>query len=526
MKPADLRPDTFNEAHAPAHALGDRGALAQLACTGMLQPVYYASTDAQQSWLVSYGMRVEPAFLAKTALYARRHGFLKETPALLCALLAKRDGALLKQIFHQVIDTGPMLRKFVGHLRSGAIGRRSLGRRPRELVHEWFARRTDAEILRASVGNSPSLADVLRLAHVKPHTPQRAALFGYLLGREVDDEALPELVRQLRHFQRTGEGEVPDVPFQLLTATPLGAEVWSSIARRAGWTMTRMNLNTFARHGVFADRKVVRVIASRLAHARLVRQARAMPFQLLTARKSLDPAVPVPIRRALDRALERSLAHVPALPGQVHICVDISGSMQAPLSQRGRTTCLDVAAMFAAALLRKNPEATLLLFDTQAKPLELNVRQQVGLLAEQIGAVLGGGTDCSAPLRWLNQAQQGGDLVVLISDQESWVDMNAPTSWASQTPLVRQWQRFRERSPRARLVCLDLQPYRSVQAPPSWDILHVGGFSDEVFAVIGRFLQGRLGPEAWLEQIEAIDLGSPLHVHPRPPGTVPSGMRS
>jgi 60 kDa SS-A/Ro ribonucleoprotein len=521
-----VRPDTFNEAHAPAYALGDTAALAQLACTGMLQPVFYASADAQRDWLLSYGARVEPTFLARTALYARRHGFLKETPALLCALLAKQDGRLLDQIFHQVIDTGPMLRKFVGHLRSGATGRRSLGSLPRQLVHEWFARRTDDEILRASVGNSPSLGDVLRLAHVKPHTPERRALFGYLLGRKVEERALPELVRQLRHFQRTGEGAVPDVPFQLLTSTPLGPEVWSAIALRAGWTMTRMNLNTFARHGVFADLEAVEIIAQRLADPERVHKARALPFQLLTARGNLDMSVPGPIRRALARALELSLVHVPQLPGRVYVCVDISGSMQWTMSQQGRTRCLDVAAMFAAALLRKNPQASLFLFDTEAKLMELDVRQPVGRLARQIASIPGGGTDCSAPLRWLNEAQRGGDLVVIVSDQESWVDMGSRATLGRQTALSREWQRFREHNPQARLVCLDLQPYRSVQAPPSWDILHVGGFSDEVFRVLGRFLEGRLGPEAWIEQIEAVPLEPSSRASSSPAeNSLLSGMR-
>jgi 60 kDa SS-A/Ro ribonucleoprotein len=41
------------------------------------------------------------------------------------------------------------------------------------------------------------------------------------------------------------------VPFQMLTALELRAEDWAKIALRGGWQMLRMNLNTFARHGVF-----------------------------------------------------------------------------------------------------------------------------------------------------------------------------------------------------------------------------------------------------------------------------------
>jgi hypothetical protein len=39
-----------------------------------------------------------------------------------------------------------------------------------------------------------------------------------------------------------------------------------------------------------------------------------------------------------------------------------------------------------------------------------------------------------------------------------------------------------------KLVCIDLQPYATVQAPDREDILNVGGFSDAVFEVVAGFL--------------------------------------
>ena len=46
---------------------------------------------------------------------------------------------------------------------------------------------------------------------------------------------------------------MPDVPFQMLTSLELKTEHWKQIASNAPWQMTRMNLNTFARHGVFDE---------------------------------------------------------------------------------------------------------------------------------------------------------------------------------------------------------------------------------------------------------------------------------
>src|SRR5690606_29623344 len=86
--------------------------------------------------------------------------------------------------------------------------------------------------------------------------------------------------------------ELPDVPFQLLTSLPLDSKAWRQIARNAKWQMTRMNLATFARHGVFEDRTLVRQLAARLRNADEVRKARAFPYQLMVAHAHAGKGLP------------------------------------------------------------------------------------------------------------------------------------------------------------------------------------------------------------------------------------------
>ena len=105
--------------------------------------------------------------------------------------------------------------------------------------------------MRAAVGQSPSLADVIKMVHPKPQDASRAALYAYLIGKPYDVAALPQIVRDFEQFKRDPKAAVPDVPFQMLTALPLTKKHWAAIGRKAGWHMLRMNLNTFARHGVF-----------------------------------------------------------------------------------------------------------------------------------------------------------------------------------------------------------------------------------------------------------------------------------
>ncbi len=184
----------------------------------VLLPSDYATAEEQLDTVLALCGQVAPAFIARPAVYCRERGFMKDVPALLCAVLATRDLALLDRVFDRVLDDGRMLRNFVQILRSGAVGRKSLGTRPKRLVQRWLATRSDEALFRASVGNDPSLADVIKMVHPTPTTATRAALYAYLIGKPHDAPALPALVREFEQYKRDRQGSPPDVPFQMLTA--------------------------------------------------------------------------------------------------------------------------------------------------------------------------------------------------------------------------------------------------------------------------------------------------------------------
>jgi 60 kDa SS-A/Ro ribonucleoprotein len=496
-----------NEELAPAYALTPKHALAQYAATGCLSATFYAGASEQLAKVLELCEKVEPVFVAKTAVYARERGLMKDMPALLLAVLAAKDVRLLAAVFARVVDNGKMLRNFVQIVRSGAAGRKSFGSAPKRLVREWFDARDEASVFRASVGQQPSFADILKMVHPKPRNAEREALYGYLLGRAFDVESLPEVVRRFEAFKAGERGEVPDVPFQMLTALTLGTAEWTAIARRAPWQMTRMNLNTFARHGVFEQPGLAELVARRLADPEQVKKARVFPYQLMVAYTTTDERVPEVVRNALQDALEVAIENVPRVEGKTYICADVSGSMQSPVTgyRKGATTavrCVDVAALVAAAFVRRNPSARVIPFEHDVVALRLNPRDSVLTNAQKLASVGGGGTNCSAPLRLLNEHKVEGDLVVYVSDNESWVDASAGRG----TATMREWAAFKRRNPRARMVCIDVQPYGTVQAAEQEDVLNVGGFSDQVFELVADFAAGRLNPDHWVGVIEQVAL--------------------
>jgi len=494
--------NTVNEAGGTAYKFSPKHTLAQLAVTGTFEKTYYTDGEAQLDKLKEILPEIEPEFIAKCAVYSRRRGFMKDMPAFLLAYLSTRHLGLFERIFPKVVNNARMLRGFVQIVRSGAVGRRSFGSCPKRLIRKWVVQRDLSQLFRDSIGE-PSMGDIIKMVHPKPKSKAQEALFGYLIGSEVNAEYLPDLVKEFEAFKASPDStKVPDVPFMLLTGVNFGEQkraIWKRILENASWQQTRINLNTFKRHGVFDDPETVELAAKRLSDRDLILRAKAFPFQVYATLKfaRYDHR----IEKALLDALEVTVENIPEFEGNVLVFPDVSASMGSPITgERGsassRVQCVDAAGLFAACILKKNKNAVVWPFDTRVYHwVRLSPFDTVYTNAEKIAGLCGGSTAIHAPLEMANDEGLKGDLVIYISDNESWVG-----SEPFETRTIKAWDKFKRRNPNAKLVCIDIQPTGSTQAPDDPSILNIGGFSDSIFEVIRLFATG--SPDHWVEVIE------------------------
>ena len=506
--------DTINQAGGRAYKLAPRAALAQYAATGCLNDTYYAGAEIQLEAVLDLCKELDAKYIAQAAVYARTVSYMKDMPALLLAVLTTRNESLevshlIELVFPRVIDNGKMLRNFVQIMRSGVVGRKSLGTQPKRLVRQWIQNQTADALFRATVGNDPSIADIIKMVHPCPRHPNENALYHYIVKGKVPEQGLTGLAAEYELYKNAPKDLwAPNVPFQMLASLELGTKEWTEIARNAKWQMTRMNLNTFLRHGVLESGELCGLIAARLGDADLVRKSRCFPYQLLTAYNYVDENMPRQITLALQDAMEIACENVPAIDGKLLICPDVSDSMNSPVTgyragSTSTTRCIDVAALVTAALLRKNPTAEVLPFERDTVPVRVNPRDSIMTIAKQLASIHGGGTNCSAPLATANFHTMHADLVVYISDNQSWVDVDHPYRG---TKTMQEWSAFKHRNPDAKMVCIDVQPYDSVQAVDTGrnDVLNVGGFSDSIFTLLAQFAQGT--GEQWVSEIEKIEI--------------------
>ena len=126
--------------------------------------------------------------------------------------------------------------------------------------------------------------------------------------------------------------------------------------------------------------------------------------------------------------------------------------------------------------------------------------------AEKLAKLPSGGTNCSAPLAYLNKQNAKGDLIIYVSDNESWIDTNRAWAGKLATETMSQWNVFKKRNRQAKMICIDIQPYGTTQAKESTDIINVGGFSDHVFQLIADVAHGRFSEGHWVNEIEKISI--------------------
>jgi hypothetical protein len=276
--------------------------------------------------------------------------------------------------------------------------------------------------------------DVLDLVHPTPAAdkPWQADLFRFALDRRHGrDNGIPESLATLRRNARLRSA---DEPASLLDPDRLrdAAMTWEDVLSRAGSTVDKAalwsalipsmgymallrNLRNFDEAGV--GDHLAAWVAAKLADPAEVARSRQLPFRFLAA---YQQAPSLRWAHALERALQASLANLPALPGRSLILVDTSASMSSGgFSAKSRMSPVKAAAMFGVALAARGEKMDLHGFADRVfrhdVPTGASVIREVDRFVKRVGEV-GHGTriaeSVSATLR-------GHDRVFVISDMQT-----------------------------------------------------------------------------------------------------------
>ncbi|MCO6011433.1 TROVE domain-containing protein [Actinoallomurus purpureus] len=259
---------------------------------------------------------------------------------------------------------------------------------------------------------------------------------------------------------------------------PLDAKVWEALIPSMGYMALLRNLRNFDQAGVSDE--VAEQIAARIADPEQVAKSRQFPFRFLAA---YNAAPSLRWAWALEKALNASLANVPALPGRTLILVDRSGSMFGPISERSGLNRADSAAIFGTALALRAASADLVEFGTSHRPIRLQAGSSVLTALKEFGSM--GGTNTAEAVR---ANYRGHDRVVIVTDEQAWGGYHGanPTGQVPDNVPVYTW---------------NLAGYQHGHGPSGHGQRHTfGGLTDRAFGLIPLLEAGRNATWPWKQK--------------------------
>lgn len=507
---------TTNLAGGKAYDLSAMGKLAQYAVTGISLGVASARPQADTHTLLRLAGKCSSDYVAKVAVYARTSGFIKDAPVLLLAHLSTReDKTWFHRAFPYVCNNVGQVRKLVEVIRSGIVGRRSLGSTIKRAIQGFFESKTAERLFWQAYGNNPSIGDVIKLSHPRPENTEKKALYAYFIDKPYEESELPRKVQAFERFKRGENNDiVPDVPFNRLVSLNLTTDQWEYVFRKMTWNQLRFNIVSAARKGLFERPRFVNWAAAKLADPEQIAKQQVLPFSLMKTLIHLESTnnVPQPIVKSMNRAVELSLANAPTFEGNVEVLLDTSGSMSAYRVQptkNSTVSCLQVAAMYASALLAANPDnCTVTPFDTMVHPTSsISTKHSLAQNTKRLMQYGGGNTNISVGLEAILDRHQHGepipDTVIIISDNAGWLDSYRGNPYGTNT--FKTWEQIKQINPSAKLICHNVYIDGTTPAPSRKDILNIGGWNDMVFDMIDIFTKY---PNAgdWTDMINSVEL--------------------
>lgn len=353
-------------------------------------------------------------------------------------------------------------------------------------------------------GDGYQLADLLDLTHPKPKAEWQGELFKYALdvrhGREV---LVPPQLPMLQHRdallatpqdERRALMQAPGFDERLKAAGltwealsgwlggALDASFWEAMIPNMGYMALLRNLRNFEKAGISSA--VARQVAARLADPREVAKSRRFPFRFLSAYKNVESDR---WALALSDALDASVGALPAFPGRTLVLLDTSGSMQSPISAKSTVSHLDVGTLFAVALAASGNEVDFHGFADgvfrHEIPKGASILKQIQEVNRKVGSV-GHGTQTVAALK---ATFKGHDRVILVTDMQAFPDRNY--GWGSSNKGAS------EAIP-ANVPFFGINPggYSTTALDLSKpNRFEIGGFSDQVFRMIGLLVETQKG---------------------------------
>lgn len=280
---------------------------------------FYESGEDIADRIMGLAQKVKLEELASLAVEARTAFNLRHVPLLLLVALAKRGAGnplVANAVSATITRADEMSELLALYFKINGAGKNVSAAVKRGLARA-IGRFDEYQLAKYDRDGAVKLRDVLRIVRPKPQDESQAALWGRAVRREL---------------------KTPDTWEVELSAGKDKKETFERLLSegKLGYLALLRNLRNMINANVDLDLVRSAIEARKGA-------ARVFPFRYVAAARHAPQLEP-----ALDAALQKAIAELPALPGKTCVLIDVSGSMDWPLSKKSDMNRIDVAAALGA----------------------------------------------------------------------------------------------------------------------------------------------------------------------------------
>ena len=413
-----------------------------------------------------------------------------------------------------VCRTGTHLFQFAGFVQ----GFRGWGRALRRGIAGWYQNlatpRLAYQVVKYRQRDGWTHTDLLRLAHPRPESDTKGALYQWITRRDEaiwaqadrvpEDEALA-FVWAFEQVQRADTLKAVlklvadyDLPREALPTQWLNeVATWEALLEKMPMTAMLRNLGVMAKVGLLTPMSAAeQTIIDRLADADRLHQARIHPIALLSALRvyaqgrgvrGRNTWTPTPrVIDALDAAFYLAFQNVEPANKPLLLALDVSGSMSMGMiaGVPGLTPRNGSAAM-ALVTARTEPQYDIISFQDRIVPLNISANMRLDDAVKATHNLPFGRTDCAQPMLYALDKKLKVDTFVIYTDSETWFGKIHP---------VQALQRYRETTgiPAQLIVVGMVSNGFSIADPNDAGMLDVVGFDSATPRIMSNFARGQI----------------------------------
>lgn len=265
--------------------------------------------------------------------------------------------------------------------------------------------------------------------------------------------------------------------------------VWHMLVEteQLGYLALIRNLSNILESNVDAE-WVEKYLVPQIVDETAIRKSLVFPYQIYVAYKNLRTKE-VQTCFALNKAFRTAIGNMPHLEGNSLVVLDVSGSMDDPMSSHSDMTIKEVGAVYAAVLYLANENTEFIKFGTLAKKQSFNRLDNVFEIIKKMkkNDGLDMGTNIEAVWQMLDKHY---DRIFLISDMQVMSSRYCWGWWRSSTNPIDCMNQYMKDFGDSRVYSFDLGNYNSqIDNPNKGRLYMLTALNDKVFKML-EILEG------------------------------------